>query len=72
MRRLGVAWQPSTMSFSVKCPRTGLEFRPSSLNTLFIQRRNLLNPSFYRMIVDIVRFRRDMQRLLASTDFTSP
>ncbi len=70
MRRLGVAWQPSAMSFSVKCPRTGLEFRPSSLNTLFIQRRNLLNPPFYRMIWDIVRFRRDMRRLLASSDFT--
>jgi predicted NAD/FAD-binding protein len=68
MRRLGVAWQPSNMSFSVKCPRTGLEFRPSSLNTLFIQRRNILNPLFYRMIVDIVRFRRDMRRLLSSAD----
>jgi predicted NAD/FAD-binding protein len=70
MRRLGVAWQPSTMSFSVKCPATGLEFRPSSPNTLFIQRRNLLNPAFYRMLVDLVRFRRDMQRLLAGTDFS--
>ncbi|MFO7706641.1 MAG: FAD-dependent oxidoreductase [Desulfobacterales bacterium] len=70
MRQLGVAWQPSSMSFSVKCPRTGLEFRPSSLNTLFIQRRNIFNPAFYRMVVDIVRFRRDMRRLLASTDFT--
>ncbi|RPJ72442.1 MAG: FAD-dependent oxidoreductase [Desulfobacteraceae bacterium] len=70
MRRLGVAWQPSTMSFSVKCPRTGLEFRPSSPNTLFIQRRNLLKPAFYRMLVDLVRFRRDMQGLLASKDFS--
>jgi predicted NAD/FAD-binding protein len=70
MRRLGVAWQPSSMSFSVKCPQTGLEFRPSSLNTLFIQRRNLLNPAFYRMIVDIVRFRREMRRLLSSSDFS--
>ncbi|MCU0558727.1 MAG: FAD-dependent oxidoreductase [Desulfobacterales bacterium] len=70
MRRLGVDWQPSAMSFSVKCPQTGLEFRPSSLNTLFIQRRNLLAPAFYRMIWDIVRFRRDMRRLLESSDFT--
>ena len=70
LRRLGVAWQPSAMSFSVKCPQTGLEFRPSSLNTLFIQRRNILNPAFYRMIWDIARFRREMRRLLESSDFT--
>ncbi|MFW6164103.1 MAG: NAD(P)/FAD-dependent oxidoreductase [Planctomycetota bacterium] len=69
LRRLGVAWQPSTMSFSVRCDRTGLEYCPSSLNSFFAQRRNLLRPSFYRLVLDILRFRRESQRLLATEDW---
>jgi len=66
MSRLGVAWQISDMSFSLKCFRTGLEFRPSTLNTLFAQRRNFLRPSFYRMIMDAFRFRRQSEMLFGS------
>jgi len=68
MKRLGVAWQPSTMGFSVRCEKTGLEYRPSSLDTLFAQRRNLFRPFFYRMILDIFRFQRNSGRLLESDD----
>ena len=32
---LGVASQPTTMSFSVRCERTGLEYNGTSLNSLF-------------------------------------
>jgi predicted NAD/FAD-binding protein len=70
MRRLGVAWQPSMMSFSVKCEKTGLEFSPSTLNSLFIQRRNLLRPSFYRMLLDVFRFKRDSEELLRTDDYS--
>jgi predicted NAD/FAD-binding protein len=70
MRRLGVAWQPSKMSFSVTCEKTGLEFSPSTLNSLFIQRRNLLRPSFYRMLWDVRRFKRDSEELLKTEDDT--
>jgi predicted NAD/FAD-binding protein len=65
MQRLGVAWQPSNMSFSVQCGRTGLVFSPSSLNSLFIQRRNLFNPTFYRMLLDAIVFRRRSRELLS-------
>jgi predicted NAD/FAD-binding protein len=65
MNRLGVASQPSTMTFSVKCEKTGLEYGAHSLNTFFAQRKNLLSPSFYRMILDMFRFRRDFDRLLS-------
>ena len=58
MNQLGVATQPSTMSFSVSDPRTGLEYRGTNLNTIFAQRRNLVRPSFLRMLADIVRFNR--------------
>jgi predicted NAD/FAD-binding protein len=69
MKRLGVGWQNSLMSFSVQCEKTGLEFSPSSLNSLFIQRRNLLRPSFYRMLWDVARFKKDTEGLLASDDY---
>lgn len=62
--RLGVASQPSDMSFSVRCEETGLEYNGTSLNRLFAQRRNLLRPSFYRMIRDILRFNRESVGLL--------
>jgi predicted NAD/FAD-binding protein len=70
MKHLGVAWQPSNMSFSMQCKKTGLEFSPSSLNSLFIQRKNLLRPSFYRMIFDIFKFRRESEELLKSDDYS--
>ena len=69
MKRLGVGWQNSVMSFSVQCEKTGLEFSPSTLNSLFIQRRNLLRPSFYRMLWDVMHFKRDTEALLESDDY---
>jgi len=69
MKRLGVGWQDSLMSFSVQCEKTGLEFSPSTLNALFIQRRNLLRPSFYRMLWDVTRFKRDSEALLEADDY---
>ncbi len=62
--RLGVTAQPTDMSFSVRCERSGLEYNGTSLNTLFAQRRNLLRPSFHRMIRDILRFYREAPELL--------
>ena len=40
LEELGVAWQPSNMSFSLRCERTGLEYNGTSVNSLFAQRRN--------------------------------
>ena len=65
---LGVSSQPSEMSFGVKCERTGLEYKGHTLNTLFAQRRNLLRPSFHRMLRDIVRFNREARSLLEAGD----
>jgi predicted NAD/FAD-binding protein len=64
---LEVAWQDSDMSFSVRHEGNGLEYNGSTLNSLFAQRRNLLRPSFYRMIRDILRFNREAPALLDST-----
>jgi predicted NAD/FAD-binding protein len=56
LQELGVPWQRSNMSFSLRCERSGLEYNGTSVNSLFAQRRNLLRPSFLRMIADILRF----------------
>jgi predicted NAD/FAD-binding protein len=61
---LGVDSQPSEMSFSVSCGETGLEYNGTSLNGLFAQRGNLLKPSFWCMLNDILRFNREAPALL--------
>jgi predicted NAD/FAD-binding protein len=61
---LKVDWQPSDMSFSVRDEVTGLEYNGTTLNSLFAQRSNLLKPSFYRMIRDILRFNKTAPELL--------
>ena len=53
---LGVETRPSEMSFSASIDGGRLEYALQSLNALFAQRRNLLRPSFLRMVRDILRF----------------
>jgi len=62
---LGVESQPSRMSFSVRDEASGLEYNGTSLKSLFAQRSNLLRPSFWRMIRDILRFNREAPALLS-------
>ena len=64
LRELGVASQRSDMSFSLRCERTGFEYNGTSLNTLFAQRRNLLRPSYLRMLTEILSFNARAQRSL--------
>ena len=64
MEQLKVRFIESTMSFSVRCEKTGLEYNGTSLDALFSQRRNLLSPRFYRMLMDIFRFNREAPSLL--------
>ncbi|MDZ5435972.1 FAD-dependent oxidoreductase [Pseudomonas fluorescens] len=54
--QLGVASQPTEMSFSVQDPRSGIEYNGSNLNQVFAQRRNLLSPGFWGMLREILRF----------------
>jgi predicted NAD/FAD-binding protein len=61
---LGVASKPSDMSFSVSDQRTGIEWRGTSLSSVFAQRRNLARPDFLRMLADVARFNRLARHLL--------
>lgn len=57
---LKVETAASDMSFSVKVPGAykgqTLEWSGTDLNSVFAQRGNLINPKFWRMLADVVRF----------------
>ncbi|NVN91301.1 MAG: FAD-dependent oxidoreductase [Desulfuromonadales bacterium] len=68
--RLGVASQPSAMSFSAVCETTGLQYRASNLDSFFAQRKNLLSLPFWRMLLEIFRFNRSSAELYGSSDLS--
>ena len=53
---LQVHGRKTAMSFAVRCDRSSIEYCGSSLDGLFAQRRNLLRPTFLKMVADILRF----------------
>jgi predicted NAD/FAD-binding protein len=65
---IGQASRPSVMSFSVSSAGGSLEYSGSGLNGLFAQRRNLVRPTFLRMIRDILRFNREAMASLPFED----
>jgi len=56
LSELKVVWRDTEMSFSVRDPKSGLEFNGHNLNTLFAQRKNLLSLSFYKLLKGILKF----------------
>jgi predicted NAD/FAD-binding protein len=65
---LGVATQPTEMSFAVRCEASGIEYAGGTLGGLFAQPTNAARPAFWRMLRDVGRFWRDARVLLASDD----
>jgi uncharacterized protein len=64
LEQLGVETQPTNMSFSVKGEDEDFEYAGTPRG-LFCQPRNLASPRFQRMIADLLRFNRELRRLLA-------
>jgi predicted NAD/FAD-binding protein len=64
-QELGVATQPTAISFSVHNAATGLEYNAGTLSGLFCQRRNLFSWRFLGMVRDLLRFYRTAPALLA-------
>jgi len=62
LAELGVVTAPSDMSFSVQVPSAAggqaLEWSGSNLATVFAQKANLVNPRFWGMLTDLLRFNR--------------
>lgn len=68
MQQLGVETQESDMSFSVHDENSGLEYNGTNINTLFAQRINLIRPSFFKMVRDILRFNKETVAALERGD----
>lgn len=66
-RDLDVPVIRSDMSFGVSLNGGRIEYALRSLDTLFAQRRNLLDPRFYGMIRDILRFNAGAEAAVAAT-----
>jgi predicted NAD/FAD-binding protein len=61
---LNVDYEPSNMSFAVKIGDSKIEYAGTNLNAVFAQRKNILNPRFIKMLLDILRFNKLAQNLL--------
>jgi predicted NAD/FAD-binding protein len=68
LSEIGVESQPTSMTFSVQCEATGLEYRGADFGGLFAQKRNYLRPSFYYLLSEMLRFNRQVERLLEPLD----
>jgi predicted NAD/FAD-binding protein len=64
LARLGVAWQPSQMSFGVSDATGEFEYSSVSANGLFATRANLVSRRFHRMLAEVRRFQREARDLL--------
>ena len=71
MDSIGVAYQPSEMSFSVVSQKANLEYNGHDFNSLFAQRRNLIRPRFWKLLRDIVRFNNACKQMLEGQRDTS-
>lgn len=68
---IGVDYQPTEMSFSVRNDRQNLEYNGTDINGLFAQRSNLLRPKFYRLLKDIMHFNKAVRTSSESDEHTT-
>ena len=66
LAELGVASQPTDMSFSVSDGRGGFEWATTGPRGLFARPAHALDPRFHRMLRDLVRFNREARKLVGS------
>ena len=66
---LGVATRPTEMSMSISCGQCGLSYKGGRrANGIFAQRRRLLDPTFWRMLLQIRRFQKAALELLETPE----
>jgi len=68
LHELKVPYENSAMSFSVKDSQKDFEYNGTNLNALFAQRKNLISPTFYKMIKEILRFNKNSTLLLKDNE----
>jgi len=64
LSQLNVSIKKTDMSFSYACRKSGLQYASRNFNTIFAQRYNLLRPSFWQMLLGIVRLNSKTRRKL--------
>jgi len=64
---LGVKYENSDMSFSIFSEKNNFEYNGTSINSLFSQRKNLVNLRFLKMIFEILRFNKQAIKLQSKT-----
>jgi len=64
LEQMEVPSRPSSMSFSYS--DGDFEYAGRDLNGLFARRRNLVNPSYLRMLAEFTRFQRSLRELASS------
>jgi len=69
---LGVQVQDTEMSFGVTDRASDFTYRATSAATLFADKRNLLRPAMWRMLIDISRFYRAGNKLIDAADAGDP
>jgi predicted NAD/FAD-binding protein len=70
LQEIDVDSQPTNMSFSVHAPHANLQYSGESLSGLFADRRNIINPKFYRLLLQIIRFQKAAKHIVSSMDKT--
>ena len=63
LSQIDVDYKDTEMSFSVHNVQSGLEYNGNNLSSLFAQRRNILNPKFWGLIREILRFNKACKAL---------
>lgn len=56
LNKLKVETQPSTMSFSLSCERSGMEYGTGNLKALFGNKSNIINFQFYKLLFGIFTY----------------
>jgi predicted NAD/FAD-binding protein len=69
-KELDVPVVKSDMSFGASIDGGRLEYALHSVDTIFAQRRNALNPAFLRMVRDIVKFNKNAVRVAQDQSLT--
>jgi predicted NAD/FAD-binding protein len=67
---LGVPTTPSSMSFGASIKGGRLEYGLASVDAIFAQRKNALDPRFLRMLSDIVHFNRNAEAVATDPSMT--
>ena len=64
---LGVETRPTEMSMSITCEGCGLSYKGGrKVNGIFAQRRRLVDPTFWRLLLQVRRFQKEALAFLAS------